>query len=515
MPPQGVLLQPQDPGLVGFTGDDDCCCLTDAESDNDTDCSDILHNDLLRNTIEQPKMLRERLSEAELESLGIMMASYKAGSKVAFLEQHGSQKPLHTISVMALLAEKEGIWGPFVVVALDHALDWWVNEVNDLVPRFKVQSYWGTSTEREIFRRSWNLKSSIYTQDSPIHVFVTSYQLVLSDAAYFQKIRWQFIILHNEKAMKSTKVQKIQHVLGVYRSESFSDESGGSQVNEPNINQSVERPSETGGVRKRKTHSSRRSQKRADGLEHLCKFTSTYCLKAKLIHLVVPAQPAVGGNENDEMQLLHGIVFCLIRLNITILEARDDDHQRNYYSFFSRSESPYMNDLITPDEYKEGYPFPGIPMESAQEARLAEYINTYSREQIIQRIQDAKALPYLSKVFEHRLVMWNSWKVQKRMLENDANFIIPAHGKGKSKSDHAVTCMFEYRLWHRRLRELYNITLKLRNFTIAACSSNLLDDISLQQLKAKMTALQPVFQEACDELELPREKLVWDSQIWW
>jgi hypothetical protein len=515
MPTQGVLLQPQDPGLVEVANDNDCNVMV-IESDNDTDGADILHDNLLRDTIEQPKMLHERLSEAELESLGIMMASYEAGPKVAFAGQNGSQKPLHAISVMALLAEKEGIWGPFVVVALDHALDWWVHEVNALVPKFKVQSYWGPSTDRGLFRKSWGLKTGIYTQDSPAHVFVTSYQLVLSDAAYFQKMRWQFIILDNDKAMKSTKVQKIQHILGVYRSQSFSDESDGSQVNEPNTNQNVERPSETRGVRKRKAHLSRRSHERADGLEHLCKFTTgTYDLKAKLIHLVVPAQPAVGGNETDEMQLLRGIAFCLIRLNITILEARDDDHRRNYYSHFSSFESHYMNDLISPDEYNEGYPLPGIPMDGAREARLAGYINTYSREQIIQRIQDAKALPYLPKIFEHRLVMWNSWKVQKRMLENDPDFVIPAYRKEKSKSDYVGTCAFQYRSWHRRLRELYNITLQLRNFAIAACSSNLLDDISLRQLKAKMTALQPVFQETCNELELPREKLVWDSQTWW
>jgi hypothetical protein len=215
------------------------------------------------------------------------------------------------------------------------------------------------------------------------------------------------------------------------------------------------------------------------------------------------------------MEALHGIAFCLVRLNISILEARDHAHQNNDYNLFSDLESSHMDDLITADEYKKWYPTPGIPMDSAQETRLAEYTNTFPREQIIQRIRDPKALPYISKLFERRLMMYETWKVQRKMFENNPDFVVPTLHRERGKGDYTYTCVSECRLWRQSLRDLYNITLQLRNDAIAACSSNLLDDISLRQLKAKITALQLGFQEICDELGLPREKLVWDSQTWW
>jgi hypothetical protein len=69
----------------------------------------------------------------------------------------------------------------------------------------------------------------------------------------------------------------------------------------------------------------------------------------------VPPPTDGEGNATGEMQLLHGIAFCLIRLNITILEARDHAHQNNDYNLFSSLESSHMNGLITADEFKEGY----------------------------------------------------------------------------------------------------------------------------------------------------------------
>ena len=554
MPIRGALLQPQYPGLVEVANDDNCDATT-IESDNDTNGTDIdfdnqsdedeggedgEHRDdneehamqddnheiiegriafddgLPRHITKQPKMLETQLSEIDLAHLDSMISHFEMGGKGAYTEQNGLRKPLHSIAVMALLAEKEGIWGPFVVVALDSTLDKWVQEINALVPRFKVRAYWGTAANRKLLRKLWDFKSSIYTQDSPFHIFVTSYRLVLSEATYFQKMRWQFTILDDEKAIKSPKRSKIQAILGFHSFKSSYHESDGSQVDEPNTNQNAEHPSDAGVVRKRKVHSSRRSHERVDGLQHLCKFPEgIHGLSIELMRLLVPALPAVTGNDIEEVQPLHGIAFCLIRINLSILEARDEAHYSNEYSIFSRPESSHINGLLTLDECKEGYPGPGFVADSVQEIRLAEYVNTYSREQIIQRIRDPKALPYMSKLFDYRLYMWESWKRQKRMVENDPNFVLPNVHKMKSKAEYAYICGLQDRISRQRLRGVYNLTLSLQKYIIAACSCNPLDDNSLRQLKAKMTALQPGFQETCEALGCPREQLVWDTQPWW
>jgi hypothetical protein len=262
--------------------------------------------------------------------------------------------------------------------------------------------------------------------------------------------------------------------------------------------------------------SSRRSHGRVDGLEHLCKFPArVYGFHTEMIQLLAPAPSAVGGNETDEMQSLHGIAFCLIRLNTSILVARDNAHQNNDYSIFSSKEFSYMNSLITVDEYERWHTTSTISMDGEQETRLVEYINTFSTEQIIQRIQDPKALPYMPKLFESRLGIWETWKGQRKMLENDPDFVIPPQYKAVGKAEYANICVYNYRTSRQIIRNLYTITLQLRKHTITACSSKILDDTSIRQLKAKMTALQPGFQETCQELGYPREQLVWDTEPWW
>jgi len=465
-------------------------------------------DDLRRDAVEQPKMFQMWLSEMDVIVLGDLMNDYETGSKGSYSDRNGFQKPLHTIAFMAFVAEKRGIWGPFLVVALGSMLERWVQEINTLVPNFRAQCYWGTATDRKLLRKSWDLEGSISTQNSLFHIFVTSYQLVLTDAAYFQNMRWQFVILDDRIAMRRARLSEIQDIIGFKGSYRELD---GLQVDQRNTIQNVEHSL----IRKRKAHSSKRNHERVDGLEHLHNVPAgTHGLSSELVRLV-PASPAVRGKEIEETQPLHGIAYCLIRLNINILVARDVAHNDNDYSHFSHLESYHMNGLITADECKEWYSTPGIPMDSAQEARLAEYVSTYSSEQIIQRIRDPKALPYMTKLFELGLLRWESWKGQKRMAENDPDFVPPPLYKEKGKAEYVNICVYNYRLCCQKLRYLYNITLQLQKYSTIACSSSLLDDISLRKLKAKMTALQPGFQETCEALGCPREQLVWDTQPWW
>jgi hypothetical protein len=468
-------------------------------------------NDLHQDAIEQPKMFHMLLSEIDVIVLGDLMNDYETGSKGSYSGRNGFQKPLHTIAFMAFVAEKRGIWGPFLVVALGSMLERWVQEINTLVPNFKAQCYWGTANDRELLRKFWDLEGSISTQNSLFHICVTSYQLVLSDAAYFQNMRWQFVILDDRIAMRRARLSEIQDIIGFYGFKGSYRELDGLQVDQRNTIQNVEHSL----IRKRKAHSSKRNHERVDGLEHLRNVPAgTHGLNSELVRLV-PASPAVGGKEIEETQPLHGIAYCLIRLNIHILVARDVAHNDSDYSHFSRLESNHMSGLITADECKEWYSTPGILMDSAQEVRLAEYVSTYSREQIIQRIRDPKALPYMTKLFELGLLPWETWKGQKRMAENDPDFVPPPLYKEKGKAEYVNICVYNYRLCCQRLRHLYNITLQLQKYSIVACSSGLLDDISLRQLKAKMTALQPGFQEACEALGCSRAQLVWDTQPWW
>lgn len=42
----------------------------------------------------------------------------------------------------------------------------------------KAIPYWGTPKDRETLRRIWSRKNMTFSEDSPFHILVTSYQLV-------------------------------------------------------------------------------------------------------------------------------------------------------------------------------------------------------------------------------------------------------------------------------------------------------------------------------------------------
>jgi len=63
--------------------------------------------------------------------------------------------------------------------------------------------YWGNPQERKIIRKYWNQKL-LYKENAPFHVLITSYQLVVQDVKYFQRVKWQYMILDEAQAIKSS-----------------------------------------------------------------------------------------------------------------------------------------------------------------------------------------------------------------------------------------------------------------------------------------------------------------------
>jgi len=77
----------------------------------------------------------------------------------------------------------------------------WQQELTKFVPDFKVLPYWGSQSERKVLRKFWSQKQ-LYSKDAAFHVLITSYQLIVSDEKYFQRIKWQYMILDEAQALK-------------------------------------------------------------------------------------------------------------------------------------------------------------------------------------------------------------------------------------------------------------------------------------------------------------------------
>ncbi|TSR99399.1 DNA helicase INO80 [Bagarius yarrelli] len=98
---------------------------------------------------------------------------------------------------------RDNIWGPFLIISPASTLNNWHQEFTRFVPKFKVLPYWGNPHDRKVIRKFWSQKT-LYTQNAPFHVVITSYQLVVQDVKYFQRVKWQYMVLDEAQALKSS-----------------------------------------------------------------------------------------------------------------------------------------------------------------------------------------------------------------------------------------------------------------------------------------------------------------------
>ncbi|TPX12883.1 uncharacterized protein E0L32_006763 [Thyridium curvatum] len=166
--------------------------------------------------IEQPKMLNAQLKEYQLKGLNWLVNLYEQGINGILADEMGLGKTVQSISVMAYLAEQHDIWGPFLVVAPASTLHNWQQEIKKFVPEFKVLPYWGSAGDRKVLRKFWDRKHSKYKKDAQFHVLITSYQLVVADVAYMSKMKWQYMILDEAQAIKSSQSSRWKVLLNYH-----------------------------------------------------------------------------------------------------------------------------------------------------------------------------------------------------------------------------------------------------------------------------------------------------------
>ncbi|KAL9108918.1 MAG: hypothetical protein Q9227_006314 [Pyrenula ochraceoflavens] len=166
--------------------------------------------------VAQPKMLQAQLKEYQLKGLNWLVNLYEQGINGILADEMGLGKTVQSISVMGYLAEMHNIWGPFLVIAPASTLHNWQQEIAKFVPSIKVLPYWGNAKDRKILRKFWDRKHITYTRESEFHVLVTSYQLVVQDSQYFQKVKWQYMILDEAQAIKSSSSSRWKTLLGFH-----------------------------------------------------------------------------------------------------------------------------------------------------------------------------------------------------------------------------------------------------------------------------------------------------------
>ncbi|WVQ72914.1 hypothetical protein IAR50_002476 [Cryptococcus sp. DSM 104548] len=167
-------------------------------------------------TITQPKMLMAQLKEYQLKGLTWLGNLYEQGINGILADEMGLGKTIQSISLLAYLAEHHNIWGPFLVIAPASTLHNWQQELARFVPRLKAIPYWGSPKDRETLRKLWSKKNQTFSEESPFHILVTSYQLAVQDEKYLQGQKWQYMILDEAQAIKSSSSARWKSLLSLH-----------------------------------------------------------------------------------------------------------------------------------------------------------------------------------------------------------------------------------------------------------------------------------------------------------
>lgn len=161
----------------------------------------------------QPLMFKGNLKHYQLKGMNWLSNLYDQGINGILADEMGLGKTVQSIAFLCHIAEKYSVWGPFLIISPASTLHNWQQEMKRFVPDFKVVPYWGSVQERRIMRQFWDQKD-LHTKEASFHVVITSYQLVISDFKYFNRIKWQYLILDEAQAIKSSNSMRWKLLLG-------------------------------------------------------------------------------------------------------------------------------------------------------------------------------------------------------------------------------------------------------------------------------------------------------------
>ncbi|KAK6941781.1 SNF2, N-terminal [Dillenia turbinata] len=199
--------------MITSAFDDECSKFrqaADAEAIHDPSIAgsnniDLLHPSTMpvTSSVQTPEMFKGSLKGYQLKGLQWLVNCYEQGLNGILADEMGLGKTIQAMAFLAHLAEEKNIWGPFLVVAPASVLNNWADEISRFCPDLKTLPYWGGLQERMVLRKNINPKR-LYRRDAGFHILITSYQLLVSDEKYFRRVKWQYMVLDEAQAIKSS-----------------------------------------------------------------------------------------------------------------------------------------------------------------------------------------------------------------------------------------------------------------------------------------------------------------------
>lgn len=157
---------------------------------------------------QQPSMLKNCLLKPyQLEGLNWLITLYENGLNGILADDMGLGKTIQSIALLAFIYEMD-TKGPFLIAAPLSTVDNWINEFGRFAPEIPVLKYYHQDGVKERTK----LLRKFFKSTGGTGVVVTSYEIIIRDAAQIISKQWKFLIVDEGHRLKNINCRLIQEL---------------------------------------------------------------------------------------------------------------------------------------------------------------------------------------------------------------------------------------------------------------------------------------------------------------
>jgi len=158
---------------------------------------------------QQPPYIKGgQLREFQVKGLNFLAHNWCRDKNVILADEMGLGKTVQTIAFMSWLRHDRGQQGPFIVVVPLSTMPAWAETFNLWAPDINYVVYNGIEAARKIIRETeFFVDPSNPRGKIKFNVLLTTYEFVLTDAAFLSQLKWQFMAVDEAHRLKNKESQ--------------------------------------------------------------------------------------------------------------------------------------------------------------------------------------------------------------------------------------------------------------------------------------------------------------------